>query len=253
MTKQNLRTHLPYLIAAFAVYPAAVAVAVWLSGTHRAAGVIVVLCQPVVAAVIVPFFASARDASRPIHSMAAALAKSLGVMAAGLAVAAGASLISGAVPAGLWLLKAAGILAGFVVLLAGLQAGAMRLGLSVPGAQLAVYVVAALMLGTVFYANPAIAATRGSAKLAVVKAAVNANPLVCTAGSALGYDILLSRTSDFSLYNSSLIGPDHLYRYPRWGAVGIVYGIIGIALGAGRSRRPHAAAAHGSRNQEVSR
>jgi len=253
MTRPSLRTHLPYLIATLAIYPAAVAAMIWLSGTHRAAGIVVLLCQPVVAAVIVPFFASASDGGKPIHSMAAALVKALGVIAAGLAIVAGASFIAGAAPVGLWLLKAGAILAGFVLLLAGLQACVMRLGLSGPGAQFAVYLVAALMLGTVFYANPAIALARGSAKLGAVKAAVSANPLVCTAGSALGYDILLSRTSDLSFYNSSLIGPDHLYRYPRWWAVSIVYGVIGIAQGAVGPRRPHAFPANGSRNQEVSR
>ena len=238
MTRTSLRAYLPYLIAAFAIYPAAAAALIWLTGGHRAAGIIVLLCQPVVAAVIVPFFASASDGEKPIHSIAVALAKSLGVIAVGVAIAIGASSVSGAAPAGLWLLKSSAILAGFVLLLTGVHAGATRLGMRVPGAQLAACIVAALMMGTVFYANPAIAATRGSTKLVVVKAAVAANPLVCTAGSALGYDILLSRTSDLSLYNSSLIGPDHLYRYPRWWAVSIVYAVIGVALGAVTLHRP---------------
>ena len=105
-----------------------------------------------------------------------------------------------------------------------------RLGAAAPVRQMATYAVAALMLGTVFYANPAIAAMRGKPKLAAVQTAVAANPMVCVAGAALDYDILLSRRAEPSLYTQSLIGPDHLYRYPRWWAAGAAYSGVGLVM-----------------------
>jgi hypothetical protein len=84
------------------------------------------------------------------------------------------------------------------------------------------------MLTTIFYANPVVSASSGKMKVTAIQTAVIANPLVSTAGAALNYDILLSRESPVSFYNSSLIGPDHLYRYPQWWTIALVY----LAAGA---------------------
>jgi len=227
----------PYFVITFVVYPIACLAAGHALSRAPGAGApgavrLILLWQCVLLACAVPFFASARDSTRPIHSAGATLLRACGIIAGTAAAAAALALLrAGRVPVW-WIVRSSWILAGFSLLLAGVTALAVRLGAGVHGRALAGYAAAALMLGTVFYANPAVAAARGEAKLAVIQAAVAANPALCVAGSALDYDILTSRRRGASMYDLSLIGPDHLYRYPRWWVVGGGYGIIGCLMAA---------------------
>ena len=191
---------------------------------------LVLLVQCVLLACVVPFFCSAEGPARPIRNAAGVFIRACGVIAASCVIALVLALIAGGPLRLAWVVRSAVILTGFALVLIGVSLLAGRLGAGAPARQIAAYAVAALMFGTVFYADPAVVATRGRAKLAVVQTAVVANPMVCVAGSALDYDIMLSRRAPPSLYIQSLIGPDHLYRYPRWWAVGAVYSGVGLAL-----------------------
>jgi len=233
----SLRSNTAYFIVTFVAYPAAGLAAGWALSRTPGAGVpgvvrLLLLLQCVVLGCMVPFFGSARNGSTPIRAAAATLLRACGVIAAaGLTAAVLSLVLAGRAPVW-WIVRSAWILAGFSLLLAGVVVLAGRLGACAHGRALAAYAVAALMLGTVFYANPAVAATSGRAKLAVIQTAVAANPVLCVAGSALDYDILTSRRRGASLYDLSLIGPDHLYRYPRWWAIGGGYGIVGCLFSA---------------------
>ncbi|NQT18828.1 MAG: hypothetical protein HQ592_03920 [Planctomycetes bacterium] len=191
---------------------------------------LVLLVQCVLLGCVVPFFCSADAAARPITNAAGAFIRACGIIAASCVIALVLALIAGRPLPPAWAVRSAGILVGFALVLIGICSIAGRLGAAAPVRQMAAYAVAALMLGTVFYANPAVAATRGKAKLAAVQTAVAANPLVCVAGAALDYDIMLSRRAEPSLYTQSLIGPDHLYRYPRWWAAGAAYSAVGLVM-----------------------
>ena len=199
-------------------------------GAGPAAALVVLLCGCAAVACLAPFFGSAQDGARPIYSMVRALLKTLGLAAATVLAAGFAGVLLGTMPPVAWLLKTAAILAGFAALLAGVHTAAARLAGGLAG-QLVAYLVAALMLGTVFYANPMIAVARGDAKAAAIQSAITANPLVCVAGAAADHDVFLSRRAPMSLYNSSLIGPDHLYHYPRWWVVCVLYAAVGLAFG----------------------
>ena len=234
--KRSSIKNLLYLILVLAVYPAAALVLAWFGGRALGEGGaaavtrIILLSQCVIVACFVPFFLSLRPAGKPIPSMSVAALKAAGIVGATCAIAVVSGLILGSSPPMAWVLKSGAIAIGFAVVLTGVGALAHRLGARAAGGQLVVCLAAALMLGTVFYANPAIAAARGSLKVALIQAAVAGNPLVSVAGSALDCDILVSRESAVSLYNTSLIGPDHLYHYPAWWSVCLVYGVVGFAM-----------------------
>jgi len=247
-----------YLLLAFVVYPVVGVVLGYFGGraigggSGAAAVRFVLMAQCVLVASLAPFFNSADRKCGPIRIAAGALLKTCGVTAATCVIAVALSVIfGGAFPAGWtppsatitagrappsaammvgWAVRSAAITAGFATVLIGVGALARRLGARACTGQAAAYAAAALMLGTVFYANPVIASTRGRAKVAVVQAAVVANPMVCVAGAAVDYDIMLSRRTSASFYNQSLIGPDHLYRYPRWWRAAAGYCVVGIVF-----------------------
>jgi len=227
-------------LLAFAACVAVAAGLAWLWGRRLpgepAAGVmrLVLLGQCVADAAAAPLLAGrVRCPGRVLLGVLALVAAgSTAAIAAGL-------LLGGSVPAWvmlLWVARSAAILAGFGLLLTGLARLAERLAPQ-PAGLMAAIAAAALMLGTVFCANPAVAAARNGTKMALVQAAVAANPLLCVAGSALDYDILLSRRTPGSLYHMSLIGPDHIYRYPPWWAVAPGYAAAGgLLLALSRKR-----------------
>jgi len=225
-----------YLILTFVVYPVVGVVLGYFGGraigggSGTAAVRFVLTAQCVLVACLAPFFNSADCKCGPIRIAAGALLKTCGAIAATSVIAAALSVIfGGALPVG-WAVRSAAMMVGFATVLIGVGALARRLGAGAGAGQAAAYAAAALMLGTVFYANSAIALTRGKTKVAVVQAAVVANPMVCVAGAALDYDIMLSRRSPMSFYNQSLIGPDHLYRYPRWWSAVAGYCVVGIVF-----------------------
>ncbi|HUS58924.1 MAG TPA: hypothetical protein VM141_09755 [Planctomycetota bacterium] len=238
-----MASNIAYLVLTFAVYPAAGLLLAYLGG--RALGAeagavvrVMLLCQCLVVACVAPFFHSACGGAKPIQNVARSLLKTLGVIAASALIAAIAPPLLGVRAPLAWAAKTAGILAGFGTLLVCIGAFVQRLHAAPAARLLVVYSVAAMMLGTVFYANPAIAVARAPAKAALMQAAVTANPLICVAGSATGYDILLSRRSEVSLYSNSLIGPDHLYRYPAWWWAALYYCAAGaVFFGASMIRR----------------
>jgi hypothetical protein len=225
-----------YFILTFVVYPLAGVTAgcIGLRTVDGDAGPAVVrfvlLWQCVLVGCLAPFFYSVQRDGDRIRMAAKALARTVGVVVASSAVAAILSLIAGGGLQPVWIARSAAIVIGFGVILVGVSSLTRRLGGRPHAGQSAACAAAALMLSTVFIVNPAVAATRGKTKIAVIQVAVVGNPLVAAAGAGVDYDILLSRRSAVSLYNISLIGPDHLYRYPPWWLIGGGYCVAGLIL-----------------------
>lgn len=87
--------------------------------------------------------------------------------------------------------------------------------------QVIVTIIAFLMIGTVFYANPFIESASSQVRPAIIQWTINLNPIVIIAANFFSYDPMLSPV----MYKLSLI-QYYPHYYPSWGYVVLGYLIV---------------------------
>lgn len=174
-----------------------------------------VLLLPIASSLLVPFASSARAPG----GVAAALGLALGGAAWGLTI-------------GLPLQRALAlleVLGAFGLLVASVCACVRARGASPGAVLLAGGLVAFLLLGTAFWVDPLVVATRESSGLqgAIVTASVGANPLLTLSMHVSGFDLLHPPSS---LYARSTL-PDHLMAYPHPWQEALAFLLLAAAFG----------------------
>jgi len=128
----------------------------------------------------------------------------------------------------------------FLLLLASVFCLIRRLGSELLTAQLVSLMVAAALLGTVFYIDPAVEAAEDSdTRAVVVRATLASNPLTAVSWSLFRFDLMRARV----MYDRvSVIGRYYRTPYPAWwqtaeGYACVFAALFGASVLAGRRRR----------------